>query len=322
VKQAGFAASGSAIFGEDLAGMDSAHLAQAAEEHTIFGRITPQQKARLVQALRERGHTVAMIGDGVNDVLALKQANLGIAMQSGSAATRGVADIVLLEDSFAALPQVFREGQRIRQGMQTILKLFLTRVLYMMFLLVAILIVDGFPFVPRQNAILTLLTEGIPALALASWAKPRAFEPKRTLPSLLHFVIPAAVTLSLAALGVFMVGFTSDAQLPLAQSALTTFTITSGLLLIPFVVPPVRAWVGGSSLGGDWRPTLLALGLLVGYGVLLVIPPLRAFFELTVLDAHSYLLIGLAALTWLLVLRWIWRARLLERFLQLDWREG
>ncbi len=321
-KQAGFAASGSTISGEDLAGMDTAHLAQVAQEHAIFGRITPQQKARLVQSLRERGHTVAMIGDGVNDVLALKQASLGLAMQSGSAATRGVADIVLLEDSFAALPQVFREGQRIRQGMHSILKLFLTRVLYMIGLLVAIMIVDGFPFVPRQNAILTLLTEGIPALALASWAQPRAVASKRTLPSLLHFVIPAATTLCLAALGVFMAGFTSAAQLPLAQSALTSFTITGGLLLIPFVVPPARAWAGGSSLTGDWRPTLLSLGLLAGYAALLAIPPLRAFFELTALDARSYLLIGLVALAWALVLRLVWHARLLERFLQLDWREG
>ncbi|HEV2580440.1 MAG TPA: HAD-IC family P-type ATPase [Ktedonobacteraceae bacterium] len=320
-KQAGFAASGSAVSGEDLANMDAVDLAQAADEHAIFGRVTPQQKTALVQALRDRGHIVAMIGDGVNDVLALKQANLGIAMQSGSAATRGVADIVLLEDSFAALPQVFREGQRIRQGMHNILKLFLTRVLYMMGLLVAIMIVDGFPFVPRQNAILTLLTEGIPALALASWARPRAFESKRTFPSLLHFVLPAAGTLGLAALGVFMAAFTSDARLPLAQSALTSFTITSGLLLIPFVVPPARAWVGGSSLEGDWRPTLLSLGLLAAYAVLLAIPPLRAFFALTALDPRSYLLIGLTALAWAVALRWVWRARLLERFLQLDWRE-
>lgn len=216
---------------------------------------------------------------------------------------------------------MFREGQRIRQGMHSILKLFLTRIFYMMGLLVVIMIVDGFPFVLRQNAILTLLTDGIPTLALASWARPRACASKRTLPSLLHFVIPAATTLCLAALGVFMAGFISDAQLPLAQSALTSFTITGGLLLVPFVVPPTRAWVGGSSLVGDWRPTLLSLGLLAGYAALLAIPPLRAFFELTALDARSYLLIGLAALAWALVLRWVWRTRLLERFLQLDWRD-
>jgi cation-transporting ATPase E len=320
-QQAGLVTGGKAISGEALDSMDAAQLAQAAEENSIFGRIAPKQKAQLVQALRMRGHSVAMIGDGVNDVLSLKQANLGIAMQSGSAAARGVADIVLLHDSFAALPGVFSEGQRIRHGMHNIIKLFLTRVLYMVGLLVAIMIVDGFPFVPRQNAILTLLTEGIPALALAMWARPRAFEQSRVRSSLLHFVIPAAVTLCLVAISVYMAAFSANEQLPVAQSALTSFTILGGLLLIPFVEPPARFWTGGSALAGDWRPTLLSLGLLAGYVLLLAIPPLRSFFELTALDARSYLFIGLAALAWAVILRLIWRARLLERFLQLDWKE-
>src|SRR5205807_7461074 len=158
----------------ELAGMDDAKLAQVAEEVTIFGRTTPEQKARLVQALRSHNHYVAMIGDGVNDVLSLKQANLGIAMYSGSSAARGVADIVLLNDSFAALPHIFQEGQRIRNGMRNILPLFLIRVMYMTLLLVATMVLGGFPFVPKQNAILTLLTEGIPTLALAAWARPGA----------------------------------------------------------------------------------------------------------------------------------------------------
>src|SRR5204862_6436408 len=113
----------------------------------------------------------------------------------------------------------------------------------------------------------------------------------------------------------------TSSQLPVAQSALTPFTIASGLLLIPFVAPPVRALVGGSGLAGDWRPSLLALGLLVGYAALLAIPPLRAFFDLTALDNRSYLFIGLAALAWTVIVRCAWRARLLERFLQLDWRD-
>ena len=320
-KQAGFTMRERTISGEALNGMDAAQLAQAAEEHNIFGRITPQQKAHLVQALRNRGHTVAMIGDGVNDVLSLKQANLGIAMQSGSAATRGVADIVLLDDSFAALPKIFREGQRIRHGMHNILKLFLTRVCYMVCLLVAIMLVDGFPFVPKQNAILTLITEGIPALALASWTSPRAFQQKRSWSSLLHFVLPASTTLSLVALGVYVAAVSTASQLPVAQSALTSFTIVSGLLLVPFAVPPVKLLVGGSSLDGDWRPTFLALGLLIGYAGLLAIPPLRAFFELAALDGQSYLLIGLTLVIWVVILRWLWRTHLFERFLQLNWKE-
>lgn len=321
VKQAGFQTGKGAFSGEALSTMDAAQLAQVAEEHSIFGRISPQQKASLVQALHRRGHTVAMIGDGVNDVLSLKQADLGIAMQSGSSATRGAADVVLLKDSFAALPQMFQEGQRIQHGMHNILKLFLTRVSYMIILLIAIMIVDGFPFVPKQNAILTLLTEGIPALALASWARAGSFEQKRTQRALLHFVLSAALTLSLLGLGVYLTTFSVTAQLSMAQSALTTFTITCGLLLIPFVEPPSKFWVGGSELGGDWRPSLLALGLLLAYAGLLAIAPLRAFFELMALDATLYLFIGAVALVWALLIRWLWRSHLLERFLQGDWRE-
>jgi len=107
--------------------------------------------------------------------------------------------------------------------------------------------------------------------------------------------------------------------LAIAQSALTTFAIVCGLLLIPFVVPPARAWVGGNRLSGDWRPTLLALGLLLGYVVMLAIPPLRGFFELVSLRMCDYALIGAIAVAWGLILLWIWRARLLERFLQVHW---
>lgn len=153
-KQAGLGTELRVVSGEELADMQDAQLAQVAEEATIFGRVTPQQKARLVQALRSRNHYVAMIGDGVNDVLSLKQADLGIAMQSGSSATRSVADLVLLGDSFAALPAVFREGQRIRNGMHTIVQFFLIRVLYAAILLVATMALGGFPFTPKQNAIL------------------------------------------------------------------------------------------------------------------------------------------------------------------------
>src|SRR5205807_7330932 len=108
------------VSGMELAHMDGPQFAQVANEATIFGRITPQEKEHLVQALRQQGHYVAMIGDGVNDVLSLKQANLAIAMHSGSQATRSVADIVLLNDSFSVLPHALREGQRIRNGMHSV----------------------------------------------------------------------------------------------------------------------------------------------------------------------------------------------------------
>ncbi|HSR29269.1 MAG TPA: HAD-IC family P-type ATPase, partial [Anaerolineae bacterium] len=151
------------ISGLDLAGMEDAELEAAVATATIFGRITPQQKEGLVRLFGDKGYYVAMIGDGVNDVLSLKQAQIGIAMQSGSQATRSVADIVLLGDSFAALPIAFREGQRIVRGMEDVVRLLLTRTLYVLLLVVATQLVGvPFPVTPKHNSILALLTVGIP----------------------------------------------------------------------------------------------------------------------------------------------------------------
>jgi cation-transporting ATPase E len=108
--------------------MGEAEFAQTAASATVFGRITPQQKEALVDALRGQGEYVAMMGDGVNDVLSLKKANLGVAMESGSSATRSVAAMILLGDSFEAMPQAFTEGQRIVNSIQDILKLFMATV--------------------------------------------------------------------------------------------------------------------------------------------------------------------------------------------------
>ena len=118
-KQAGLGADIKLVSGLELDQMSDDDFKRAANEATIFGRITPQQKEKLVRALRDAGNYVAMIGDGVNDVLSLKQAQLGIAMQSGSQAARGVADIILLNDSFAALLPAVREGNALLMACKT-----------------------------------------------------------------------------------------------------------------------------------------------------------------------------------------------------------
>ena len=175
--------------------MDDVQFAQTAKDGVIFGRITPQQKERLVRSLRGEGHYVAMTGDGVNDVLALKQANLGISMQSGSQATRSIADIVLLEDSFAVLPETFAEGQRILTGMQDILRLYLTRILYLAMLVVAISMIGrGFPFTPKQSSIISILTLTLPAFALAIWAQPGPVPHGSLMRKLAHFIVPAVIS--------------------------------------------------------------------------------------------------------------------------------
>jgi cation-transporting P-type ATPase E len=329
-RQVGLDSDARAVAGAELEGLDTARLAQVAEETTIFGRITPQQKQHLVQALRSRGHYVAMIGDGVNDVLSLKQANLGIAMQSGSQATRGVADLVLLKDSFAALPLAFREGQRIRNGMQDILKLFLTRVLSVTLLLIAISFIGSFPFQPRQTSVLTLLTVGVPSLAIAYWARPGHVSRAGLIRSLVAFVIPAAVLLCLVAIGVYLAVLLPalaslpepanpyrEGALPLAQTALTAFLVLCGLLLVLFVEPPSRARPGHR---GNWLPSLLVLGLFACLVAVLAIPPLRTFFNLQALGPLDYLVVGGSVLVWGVLISLIWHFHLFERFFHLDWQ--
>jgi cation-transporting ATPase E len=332
-RQAGFDSDARLVSGMELDAMDDTAFDNAAVIGNIFGRITPQQKERLVDALRRRGHYVAMIGDGVNDVLSLKKANLGIAMQSGSQATRGVADIILVNDSFAALGPAVKEGQRIVNGMQDILKLFLTRIATMMLVIISAWTIGLFPIAVRQGTLVTLLTVGIPTVLLAIWARPGYRSHTALIQQLVHFVIPPALLSSVLSLIVFYVPLglhlTPEArglgaeqflaafapQILASQTALSAFLIGAGLLLLLFVEPPTEWWTGGDVLSGDWRPTWLAIGLAVAFVIIMLVADLRAFFDLAPLEPiHVGLIVG-CLVVWLVLIRQVWRRRWLERWL-------
>jgi cation-transporting ATPase E len=306
-RQAGFPPDLRSVSGLALDSLSDAEIRRVAEETTVFGRITPQQKQRLVRVLRGRGRHVAMIGDGVNDVLALKQADLAIAMRSGSQVTRGVADIVLLDDSFGSLPKAFLEGQRVRRGMLDIIRLFLVRTLSVaLVILGATLLSSDFPTTPRQNAVLATLTVGIPTLALAAWARP-AQTPRRLILSSSHFVLPAAVSIALVGLAIYQFYLSVTGDVVEARTALTTTAIFCGLLLIPFAQPPNQTFVAGAELNGDWRPAVLAVGMLFLYIAILASDPVREFYELRVLSVPGYLLIANVVIGWAYAIRKLWR---------------
>jgi cation-transporting ATPase E len=318
--QAGLGSDIPAISGLELARMDETQRAEAIRRARIFGRVTPEQKEELITVLRQDGHYVAMIGDGVNDVMSLKRADIAIAMESGSQAARAVADIVLLGDSFEILPSAVEEGQRIQNGLRDILKLFLTRVLTVAILLIAVALLGGFAFDPKHISVLTTLTVGIPSIGLAAWARPGALRRGSVTRQILHFVLPASLTLALAGLATYLfVALTSTVDaFTRAQTALTVMAVPCGLLLLPFVEPPTRFWEGGDSVSGDWRPTILAGVLFAAFMALLAIRPLRSFFGLTLLSGVDYLVIASIVVVWAVVLRFTWRARLLDRFLGID----
>jgi cation-transporting P-type ATPase E len=330
-KQAGLGAEVQVVSGQELAEMDEQQFAQAAETYNVFGRINPDQKAKLIQKLRLSGRYVAMIGDGVNDLLSLKQANLAIAMESGSKATRGVADIVLLKDSFGSLPRAFLEGQRIRNGIQDVLKLFMIRTFCVTLLIFATAIVtDSFPLQNKQSAVVALIGVGFPTMFIPIWAKPGLLPRRSMVRSILHFVIPATLTLTFVSLFVYLFYLVvavldlppgsglAEVNHAVPRSALVTILIMGQLLLLPFLKPPTTAWVGGELLNGDWRYSLVAFVLFGLYLLILAVSPVRQFFELYPLGMVNYLFIGLIALEWCLVLRFMWRTRFLDRFLGVD----
>jgi cation-transporting ATPase E len=331
-RQAGMASGFEVVSGSELDRMSAEELDATAESASVFGRITPQQKERLVRALRQRGHYVAMIGDGVNDVLSLKQADLGIAMRSGSQAARGVADVVLMQDSFAVLVPAVAEGQRILNGMQDILKLFLTRISTVGLVILSSLVVGAFPLELRQGSLVTFFSVGVPAIALAVWAQPGLAPKERLMRRLLHFILPPVVLTSTMGLALFVGTYalrlaqvgslgTRSAALadsPVAQTTLTAFLVYCGLFLVIFVEPPTPWWTGGSRLSADRRPALLAVAMMASFAVMDFLPLLRRAFVLAPLGPYEYLLLGMALAVWVFALRMAWRSRLLSRYLSVD----
>lgn len=350
-KQAGLGDGMRLVSGPQLAGMTSGEFDQAAAEASIFGRITPEQKERLVDALLRQGKRVAMMGDGVNDVLALKKASLGIAMQSGSSAARNVADMILLDDSFAALRPAFHEGQRIIGGMTNALFLFLTRVATTTLIIIAVTMVGlDFPFDPAQVA-LTTFTVGVPAFFLTLWARPQRLH-RQLLWSLARFVFPVAIVTMLLAVGIYVIDYRfllnspltqSDALFAselfesytgvsfgsasysnavatvLAQGSVSVFISWTACLLILFLEPPNRFFLGWrTEVSPDKRPAWLALGLFLLFWLIWSFRPLGYYFGILEKPLPIQLLIFLVVVVWFFVVRAVWRARLFERFLGLD----
>ena len=322
-----------AISGADLESMDPDAFADAAEQATVFGRVRPEQKQELVDALRGRGHYVAMIGDGVNDVIALKEAKVGIAMQNGSQAARGVADLILLNDSFAALPYAFREGQRIINGMHDILRVFMVRILSKALIIAIIGSLGGFPFAPRQASYLSFVGAGLPAAFLAAWAIPGPVPKVRLYRLLARFVLPAMTLLVIGAVAIYFIyaipaessylaahpGAGEDEllefALPRAQTATTVFAAFCAILLLPLTVPPNEWWGGGARVRGDRRILVLTGGILALHIGVLATPFGRTMFEITPLPAWQYAILGACAVGWSLGCRLVWRSGILDRWL-------
>lgn len=181
---------------------DPAALARILRTERVFGRVTPEQKKSMVLALRSLGHTVAMTGDGVNDTLALKHADLGIAMGSGSPAARAVANLVLLDGAFARLPGIVAEGRQVIANVERLAKLFLSKTVYA--ILIAVIfgaLLWPFPFLPRQLSVIDGITIGLPGLILAFQPNRRVYRPG-FIRRAVRFCVPSGIVVAAAITGV------------------------------------------------------------------------------------------------------------------------
>ncbi|MFF5981082.1 HAD-IC family P-type ATPase [Streptomyces olindensis] len=266
---------------------DQDGMAAALDDGTVFGRVTPQQKRNMVGALQSGGHTVAMTGDGVNDVLALKDADIGVAMGSGSEATRAVAQIVLLNNSFATLPSVVAEGRRVIGNITRVATLFLVKTVYSV--LLAVLVVCSqveYPFLPRHLTLLSTLTIGVPAFFLALAPNKERAKPN-FVRRVMRYAIPGGVVAAVATFATYLVArehYTGAGALDAETSAATLTLFLISMWVLAIIARPYT-W---------WRLALVA-AMAGAFVVVLVVPWLQDFFALKLVGmTMPWIAVGIA----------------------------
>jgi cation-transporting ATPase E len=268
---------------------DAAALSTVLESSAVFGRVAPRQKRAMVLALQGQGHTVAMIGDGVNDALALKDADIGVAMGSGSDASRAVAQVVLLDSDFDAMPLVVAEGRRVLGNIERTSGLYLTKTVYAMLLSLAVGVAGfAFPFLPRHLTLVGAVTIGIPSFFLALAPNTDRFR-SGFVERVARFAIPAGALAAIATLLAYRLALGAQG-VTLGEARTTAVMVLTwiGLLVLSIIAVPLTPL----RLGLIWSMAGLFL-------VVLLLPVTQSFFGLDPPDdLVSLAALGIAAIVW------------------------
>ncbi|CAB4697425.1 MAG: HAD-IC family P-type ATPase [Actinobacteria bacterium] len=268
-RRAGVPDAGTGIDARDLP-QDEQELAEFVAEHTVFGRVTPRQKRAMVKALQSKQHVVAMTGDGVNDVLALKDADMGIAMGSGSGASRSVAQLVLMDDKFSSLPSVLAEGRRVMNSVERASNLFIYGTVYAVLISLTVSVAGvEFPFLPRHLTLVRALSVGIPGVFLALAPDHRRSRPG-FLPRVVRFAVPAGLIAGTAALIVYFTALAAQgSNLTESRTAATVTLLGAGLAILIRLTGSLPSW--------RWA-LIAAMG--AGVVLALTLPVTQTFFDL------------------------------------------
>jgi cation-transporting P-type ATPase E len=278
-------------------GDDPTTLAPVLEQASVLGRVGPHQKRAMVRALQQSGHVVAMTGDGVNDVLALKDADIGVAMGGGAQAARAVAQLVLMHSRFDVLPDVVAEGRRIIGNIERVANLFLTKTVYVALLALAVGVAGmPFPFYPRHLTIVSTLTIGVPAFFLAL-APNRSRARPHFLRRVLRFALPAGLVAASATFAAYAVtSLETDLGVQASRTTATVVLFGVGMSVLTLLALPLTRL----------KACLLA-ALLLTFVALFAVPAARTFFALSTLPLVVWLsAIGLVLVA-AAVLALVWR---------------
>ncbi|MFH1207702.1 MAG: HAD-IC family P-type ATPase [Patescibacteria group bacterium] len=266
--------------GQDLPS-DQDRLGELVEEQAVFGRILPEQKKSMVRALHQRGHVVAMVGDGINDVLAIKESDFSIAMGSGTEASRGTAQLVLLDNNFSALPDVIAEGRRIIGNMERTANLFITKAAYIITMALAVgLARTPFPFLPRHLTAIAFFTIGLPSIFLSFMKNTDRARPG-FVTRVFRFSLPSGAMIAALTLITFALAREFEpSRIELARTAATLTLFGSGLAMLIFLARPKTIW-----------QKIFYSGLLAGMCYTVGSPALREFFGLVIPSLATWAII-------------------------------
>ena len=280
-RDAGVPGSAPALDGEALP-PNPADLREAVLSAPAVGRISPEGKRAVVEALAGGGRYVAMVGDGVNDVAALKQARLAVAQGSGAQMSRSVADLVLVRDDFAVVPAMVAEGRQILRNVQRVARLFVTKTVFTAVLGLAVAIPTAtFPLLPRQFTIAATVTIGIPAFVLALAPSSGPWRPERYLSSVARFAIPAGLAAGIGIVsGYLLARYGLDLDLSEARTVATGTVVACGLAVVIRLEKGERRSRRLAVFG-------LCAGMALLFGLALAIPWLREFYELSPLGRDA-----------------------------------
>lgn len=226
----------------DLSPKDNSKFKKIIKTNNVFGRVQPEQKRQICSALQEDGRIVAMTGDGVNDALALKKADLGIAMNSGSAATKAVAEIVLLDNKFSRLPKVLSEGRRVIANIERVANLFVIKNVYSLLLALAVTIAaQPYPYLPSQMTVISSLSIGIPAFFLALAPNEQIYRPG-FLGRVLKFAIPVGFTAAFCMMMDYLILENQGIDMMVIGTSISIVMMMIGLWTLVLLARPLRGW--------------------------------------------------------------------------------